>query len=134
MSGSSPQAREVSDGQYSLDMTILMTPDMANFSGNVHGGLLLKLLDQVAYTCASRFTRQYMVTASVDLVRFHQPVHIGELLTLRAAVNYTGNTSLEVGIRAESEDVVSGIVRHTNSCYMTMVAVDDTGGRSQYNN
>jgi acyl-CoA hydrolase len=110
-----------------LTMTILMTPDMANFAGNVHGGLILKYLDQVAYTCASRFTRQYMVTASVDQVRFHSPVHIGDLVTLLASVNYTGRSSLEVGIRVETEDVTTGGKRHTNSCYFTMVALDGDG-------
>ena len=110
-----------------LTMTILMTPDMANFAGNVHGGLILKYLDQVAYTCASRFTRQYMVTASVDQVRFHSPVHIGDLVTLLASVNYTGRSSLEVGIRVETEDVTTGARRHTNSCYFTMVALGDDG-------
>lgn len=108
-------------------MTILMTPEMANFAGNVHGGLILKYLDQVAYTCASRFTRQYMVTASVDQVRFHSPVHIGDLVTLLASVNYTGRSSLEVGIRVETEDVTTGVRRHTNSCYFTMVALGDDG-------
>ena len=110
-----------------LTMTILMTPEMANFAGNVHGGLILKYLDQVAYTCASRFTRQYMVTASVDQVRFHRPVHIGDLVTLLASVNYTGRSSLEVGIRVETEDVTTGIRTHTNSCYFTMVALGDDG-------
>jgi acyl-CoA hydrolase len=110
-----------------LTMTILMTPDMANFAGNVHGGLILKYLDQVAYTCASRFTRQYMVTASVDQVRFHSPVHIGDLVTLLASVNYTGRSSLEVGIRVETEDVTTGVRRHTNSCYFTMVALGEDG-------
>ena len=110
-----------------LTMTILMTPDMANFAGNVHGGLILKYLDQVAYTCASRFTRQYMVTASVDQVRFHSPVHIGDLVTLLASVNYTGRSSLEIGIRVETEDVTTGVRRHTNSCYFTMVALGDDG-------
>ena len=110
-----------------LTMTILMTPDMANFAGNVHGGLILKYLDQVAYTCASRLTRQYMVTASVAQVRFHSPVHIGDLVTLLASVNYTGRSSLEIGIRVETEDVTTGDRRHTNSCYFTMVALDDDG-------
>src|SRR4051812_19328784 len=78
-----------------LSMTVLMTPDMSNFSGNVHGGLLLKLLDQVAYTCASRYARAYAVTLSVDQVVFREPVHVGELVTFAASVNYTGRTSME---------------------------------------
>ena len=110
-----------------LSMTVLMTPDMSNFSGNVHGGLLLKLLDQVAYTCASRYARSYAVTLSVDQVVFREPVHVGELVTFAASVNYTGRTSMEIGIRVTTEDLVARDVRHTNSCYFTMVAVGDDG-------
>ena len=112
---------------HQLSMTVLMTPDMTNFRGNVHGGLLLHYLDQVAYTCASRYARHYAVTLSVDGVVFRQPVHIGELVTFNASVNYTGRTSMEIGIRVTTEDIVSGTVRHTNSCYFTMVAMDDEG-------
>jgi acyl-CoA hydrolase len=107
-----------------LTMTVLMTPDMANFSGNVHGGNLLKLLDQVAYACASRYAGQYVVTLSVDQVTFKQPIHVGELVTFLASVNMVGKTSMEVGVKVVAEDVLSGVVRHTNSCYFTMVAVD----------
>ncbi len=81
---------------YQLSMTVLMTPDMANFSGNVHGGHVLKLLDQVAYACASRYAQRYVVTLSVDQVVFRQPVHVGELVTFLASINYTGTTSMEV--------------------------------------
>lgn len=110
-----------------LDMVVLMTPDMANFSGKVHGGALLNLLDRVAYSCASRFSQQYAVTLSVDQVVFRQPIHVGELVTFRASVNYAGRTSMEIGIRVEAEDIRSGARRHTNSCYFTMVAVDADG-------
>lgn len=108
-------------------MTLLMTPDMANFSGHVHGGATLKLLDQVAYACASRYSNHYVVTLSVDQVFFRQPVHVGELLTLLASVNYTGNTSMEVGIRVIAEDIVHKTTRHAMTCYFTMVAVDSDG-------
>ncbi|QUS36161.1 acyl-CoA thioesterase [Falsirhodobacter algicola] len=111
-----------------LEMTELMTPDMANFSGKVHGGDLLKLLDRVAFSLASRFSKNYAVTLSVDQVVFKQPINVGELVTFRAAVNYAGRTSMEVGIRVEAENIRTGDRRHTNSCYFTMVAVDD-GGR-----
>src|SRR5690606_5336155 len=84
---------------HQLTMTVLMTPDMANFSGNVHGGTILKLLDQVAYACASRYAGRYVVTLSVDQVMFRQPIHVGELVTFLASVNYTGNTSMEIGIK-----------------------------------
>ena len=110
-----------------LEMVVLMTPDMANFSGKVHGGALLNLLDRVAYSCASRFSQQYAVTLSVDQVVFRQPIHVGELVTFRATVNYAGRTSMEIGIRVESEVIRSGERRHTNSCYFTMVAVDAEG-------
>lgn len=110
-----------------LIMTVLMSPDMANFSGKVHGGALLNLLDRVAFSCASRYSRRYAVTLSVDQVVFREPILVGELVTFRACVNHTGRTSMEVGIRVEAEDIQSGAVRHTNSCYFTMVALDDSG-------
>ncbi len=110
-----------------LEMTVLMTPDMANFSGKVHGGALLALLDRVAYACASRWSGEYAVTLSVDQVTFKEPIHVGELVTFRASVNHTGRTSMEVGIRVEAEDIRRGTSRHTNSCYFTMVAVAEDG-------
>jgi acyl-CoA hydrolase len=79
---------------HQLTMTVLMTPDMANFSGNVHGGTILKFLDQIAYACASRYAGKYVVTLSVDQVMFLQPIHVGELVTFLAAVNHTGKTSM----------------------------------------
>lgn len=110
-----------------LEMTVLMTPDMANFSGKVHGGALLNLLDRVAFSCASRYSKQYAVTLSVDQVIFKEPINVGELVTFRASVNHTGRTSMEIGVRVEAENIRTGHRRHTNSCYFTMVAVDDTG-------
>jgi acyl-CoA hydrolase len=112
---------------HQLTMTILMTPDMSNFSGNVHGGTILKYLDQVAYACASRYAGQYVVTLSVDQVVFREPIHVGELVTFLASVNFTGRTSMEIGIKVVTEDIREKIVRHTNSCYFTMVAVDELG-------
>jgi acyl-CoA hydrolase len=108
-----------------LTMTVLMTPDMANFAGNVHGGALLALLDRVAFSLASRYSRMYAVTLSVDQVTFEQPIHVGELVTFLASVNWTGRSSMEIGVRVEAEEIRSGRRRHTNSCYFTMVAVDD---------
>ncbi len=121
-----PAMNETRDSK-SLYMTVLMTPDMANFAGNVHGGTLLKLLDQVAYSCASRYAGTYVVTLSVDRVLFHGPIHVGELVSFSAAVNYTGRTSLEVGIRVDTENIRDGGRRHANSSYFTMVAVDEAG-------
>jgi len=112
---------------HQLSMTILMTPDMSNFAGNVHGGTILKYLDQVAYACASRYAGQYVVTLSVDQVVFREPIHVGELVTFLASVNYTGRTSMEIGIKVVTEDIRQKLVRHTNSCYFTMVAVDELG-------
>jgi len=109
------------------EMTLLVTPDMSNFGGKMHGGELLKLLDKVAYTCAMRYCGGYVVTLSVDKVIFKEPIAIGELLVLSASVNFTGRTSLEVGIRVTAENLETGRLRHTNSSYFTMVAVDKEG-------
>ena len=110
---------------HQLSMTVLMTPDTANFSGNVHGGTILKLLDQVAFACASRYAGRYAVTLSVDQVMFRQPIHVGELVTFLAAVNHTGSSSMEIGIKVIAENIQNRVVRHVNSCFFTMVAVDD---------
>jgi len=117
----------MSKQEKSLHMTFLMTPDMANFSGNVHGGAVLKLLDQVAYACAARYCKSYVVTAALDLVIFKEPIRVGELVTFKANVNYTGETSMEVGVRVEAEDLHTKEKRHTNSCYFTMVAKGPDG-------
>jgi acyl-CoA hydrolase len=112
---------------HQLSMTVLMTPDTANFSGKVHGGSLLKLLDQVAYACASRYAGTYAVTLSVDQVVFRQPIHVGELVTFLASVNHTGTSSMEIGIKVLAENIRTQEVRHVNSCFFTMVAVGDDG-------
>jgi acyl-CoA hydrolase len=113
--------------KHTLSMSVLMTPDKANFSGNVHGGDLLKLLDQVAYACASRYCGGYVVTMSVDQVIFKQAIPVGTLVTFLASVNFTGKTSMEVGIKVIAENIQKGIATHTNSCFFTMVAVDEKG-------
>jgi len=110
-----------------LEMTVLMTPDLANFSGKVHGGALLNWLDRVAFSLASRYSGRYAVTLSVDQVTFKEPIHVGELVRFSASVNHTGRSSMEIGIRVEAESITKGTRRHTNSCYFTMVAVDDAG-------
>ncbi|HWK62418.1 MAG TPA: acyl-CoA thioesterase [Eoetvoesiella sp.] len=117
----------MNDSPHKTSMTILMTPDMANFSGNVHGGAILKHLDLVAYACAARYAGTYVVTLSVDQVIFRQPIHVGELVTFYASVNYTGRTSMEIGIKVVTENIQQKLVRHTNSCYFTMIAVDKDG-------
>jgi acyl-CoA hydrolase len=111
----------------SLVMTVLMTPDMTNFAGNVHGGATLDLLDQVAYACASRYSGHFVITISVDRVVFMQRIHVGELVTFMASVNYTGVTSMEVGVRVEAENIRERTRRHVMTCYFTMVAVNEDG-------
>lgn len=106
-------------------ITELMIPSYANFGGKIHGGILLSLMDKVAYACASKHSGTYCVTVTVDKVEFLQPVEVGELVSLHASVNYVGRTSLIVGIRVEAQNVKLGTVKHTNSSYFTMVAKDD---------
>jgi len=108
-------------------LTELMIPGYANFGGKIHGGILLSLMDKVAYACAAKHAGAYCVTVSVDGVEFLQPVEVGELVSLRASVNYVGRTSLVVGIRVTSENVTTGEVKHTNTSYFTMVAKDESG-------
>lgn len=103
-------------------LTELMIPSYANFGGKIHGGILLSLMDKVAYACASRHAGAYCVTVSVDTVDFLKPVEVGELVSLKASVNYVGNSSMIIGIRVEAENVKSGTVEHTNTCYFTLVA------------
>jgi len=106
-------------------ITELMIPSYANFGGKIHGGILLSMMDKVAYACASKHAGTYCVTVSVDKVEFLQPVEVGELVALKASVNYVGRTSLIVGIRVESENVKTGVIKHTNSSFFTMVAKGD---------
>jgi len=110
-----------------LVMTQLMLPSYSNFRGFIHGGYVLNLMDQVAFACASKHSGYYCVTASVNKVDFLNPIEVGNLLTLKASVNYTGHTSMVVGLRVESENIKSGIIKHCSSSYFTMVAKDDDG-------
>jgi uncharacterized protein (TIGR00369 family) len=106
-------------------ITELMIPSYANFGGKIHGGILLSLMDKVAYACASKHSGAYCVTVSVDKVEFLQPVEVGELVSMHASVNYVGNSSMVIGIRVEAQNVKKGTIKHTNSCYFTMVAKGD---------
>ena len=106
-------------------LTELMIPSYANFGGKIHGGILLSLMDKVAYTCAAKHAGNYCVTVTVDGVHFLQPVEVGELVSLLASVNYVGRTSLLVGIKVTAENVRTGVVKHTNTSYFTMVAKGD---------
>jgi acyl-CoA hydrolase len=105
----------------------VMMPHMANVLGNVHGGVLLGMMDRAAAVAAIRHARTTCVTVSMDRVDFLEPIHLGELVTLRASVNYAHRTSIEVGVRVEAENLVTGEVRHTNTCYLTFVAIDASG-------
>jgi uncharacterized protein (TIGR00369 family) len=106
-------------------ITELMIPSYANFGGKIHGGILLSLMDKVAYACASKHASTYCVTVSVDKVEFLQPVEVGELVSMHASVNYVGRTSLIIGIRVEAQNVKLSTIKHTNSSYFTMVAKGD---------
>jgi acyl-CoA hydrolase len=108
-------------------MSELMMPQHANLMGNVFGGVILSMVDRVAAVCAIRHARRQCVTVSVDKVDFREPIHVGELITAYARVNYAGRTSMEVGIKIIAENLQSGEQRHTNSCYVTYVALDENG-------
>src|SRR5260221_14443780 len=117
------EPRPVKDSQTTI--TELMIPSYANFGGKIHGGILLSLMDNVAYATASKHAATYCVTVSVDKVEFLQPVEVGELVSLKASVHYVGRTSLVVGIRVESQNVKTGMIKLTNFCFFTMLAKDD---------
>lgn len=106
-------------------ITELMIPSYANFGGKIHGGILLSLMDKAAYACASKHSGTYCVTVSVDNVEFLQPVEVGDLVSIKASVNYVGNSSLIVGMKVVAENVKKGLVKHTNTSYFTMVAKGD---------
>jgi uncharacterized protein (TIGR00369 family) len=107
----------------SVHMAQLMTPEDANPAGNVHGGVIMKIIDNAGGTVAARHARSNVVTASIDRLSFHHPVHIGDLLTFKASINSVGRTSMEVGVRVEAENLITGVVRHTASAYLTYVAL-----------
>jgi acyl-CoA hydrolase len=104
-----------------------MMPQHANNLGHVFGGVVLGLMDKAAAVAAIRHARTTCVTASIDRVDFREPIHVGDLVVLKASVNYVGRTSMEVGVRVDAEDLLTGRRRHTNSCYLTFVAVDAKG-------
>jgi uncharacterized protein (TIGR00369 family) len=110
-----------------VSITELMLPSHSNFGGQVHGGHILNLMDQIAFACASKHSQSYCVTASVNRVDFLQPIDVGELVTLKASINYTGKTSMVVGVRVEAENITTGKKKHCNSSYFTMVARDKDG-------
>lgn len=105
----------------------LMMPHHANNLGHVFGGIMLSMMDKTAAVAAFRHCRLNVVTASIDRVDFREPIHVGDLVVMKASVNYVGRTSMEVGVRVEAEELLTGRRRHTNSCYLTFVAVDRNG-------
>lgn len=121
--------KHVKDSQ--ITMTQLMLPSHSNFSGKIHGGYILNLMDQVAFACASKHSGHYCVTASVNKVDFLMPIEVGELVTLNASINYTGNTSMVVGLRVDAQNIQTGESKHCNSSYFTMVAKDENGRGKQ---
>ena len=117
--------KKVSSSHISISQ--LMLPSHTNFSGKIHGGFILSLLDQIAFACASKYSGHYCVTASVDTVNFLAPIEVGELVTMKASVNYVGKSSMIIGIRVEAENIQTGVVKHCNSSYFTMVSKDKDG-------
>jgi len=114
-------------GDSCVVMTQIMSAQDANLAGNVHGGVIMYHIDNAAGSAAMRHARSLVVTASIDRLDFHNPVHVGDLLTVRACVNYVGRTSMEVGVRVEAENILEGRRRHTASAYLTFVALGADG-------
>lgn len=110
-----------------VEITELMVPAYANFGGKVHGGILLSLMDKVAYVCAAKYSHQYCVTVAVEGVAFLSPVDVGDLVSFKASVNYVGRTTMIVGIRVEAANPRTGETKHTNSSYFTMAAKNEQG-------
>lgn len=110
-----------------VTLSQLMLPSHSNFSGKIHGGYLLSLMDQVAFACGSKFSGRYCVTASVDRVDFLNPIEVGELVTLKASVNFVGSSSMVIGIRVDAQNIQTDAIKHCNSSYFTMIAKDEQG-------
>lgn len=119
------EARTVRETQHETSQ--LMLPQHSNNLGMVFGGVILAMMDTASAVCAIRHARSTCVTVSVDRVDFREPIHLGDLVIMKCSVNYVGRTSMEVGVRVEAEDLASGRRRHTNSCYLTFVAIDRNG-------
>ena len=118
-----PQYRSVDYAETTI--TELMIPAYANFGGKIHGGIILSLMDKAAYTCSAKHAGGYCVTVSINATEFLSPVEVGDLVHIKATVNYVGSSSIVVGIKVTSEDITTGEIKHTNSSYFTMVAIDE---------
>jgi len=123
------EGKKVSDSR--ITTSYVMLPEDTNPAGNVHGGVIMKHIDNTAGVVAFRHSRKNSVTASIDSLIFHHPVFVGDLLTLRASLNMAGNSSMEIGVRVESESLLSGKITHTASAYLTFVSLDEDGRPSQ---
>ncbi|MBN3860307.1 acyl-CoA thioesterase [Neisseriaceae bacterium PsAf] len=110
-----------------VEISMVMQPEDTNVAGNIFGGKILSMMDLAAYACSCKHARCSLVTASVDTVNFRAPIHVGDLVTVKARVNHVGRTSIMVGMRVETENLMTGEVRHSNSSYFTMVAMDSEG-------
>lgn len=119
-----PDAKSARESQVTLNQ--LMLPEHANPFGNVHGGIIMKLVDEAGGLCAIRHAQRPAVTVAIDSMTFYSPVHVGDLLTLHANLNYTGTTSMEVGVKVIAENPITGEQTHTNSAYLVYVALDDS--------
>jgi uncharacterized protein (TIGR00369 family) len=117
--------KKITDSETTI--TELMIPSYSNFSGKIHGGILLSLMDKVAYVCAAKHSGAYCVTVAVEGVEFHNAVDVGDLVSIKSSVNYVGNTTMIIGMRVESLKLKTGVITHTNSCYFTMAAKDELG-------
>jgi acyl-CoA hydrolase len=111
----------------SVIMAQMMIPQDANPAGNVHGGVVVKIIDEAAGVVAARHARSNVVTASIDRMDFHHPVFVGDVLFFKASLNLVGRTSMEIGVRVEAENLLTGEVRHAASAYLTYVALDQLG-------
>jgi len=123
------EAKKVADS--AITTATIMMPEDANPAGNVHGGIIMKHVDETAGIVAFRHSRKNSVTASIDSLVFHYPVFVGDLLTLKASINMTAKSSMEIGVRIESENLLTGAVKHTASAYLTFVALDKAGRPTQ---
>lgn len=119
------EGKRVSDS--AVTMAQMMIPQDANPAGNVHGGVVVKIIDEAAGVVAARHSRTNVVTASIDRMDFHYPIFVGDLLFFKASLNYVGRTSMEIGVRVEAENLMTGVVRHVASAYLTFVAIDRQG-------
>ena len=120
-----PDKKQVADSEVTLHQ--FMLPEPANPLGNVHGGIIMKLVDEAGGLCAMRHAQRPAVTIAIDSMTFHSPVHVGNLLTLKASIHYVGNTSMDVGVRVTAENPITGEQTHTNSARLVFVALDDNG-------